>query len=84
MAEKYMWNDDDRLCSVFPYIAASPIRFREGDKANFILLDALNPQHAIATAPTREIVCVNGTAVAGRKLQTAWAANSNLKTEGCL
>jgi cytosine/adenosine deaminase-related metal-dependent hydrolase len=84
MAEKYIWNDDERLCSVFQYIAASPLRFREGDKANFILLDALNPQHAVATAPPREIVCVNGAVVAGRKLHTAWVTDTNLKSEGCL
>jgi cytosine/adenosine deaminase-related metal-dependent hydrolase len=71
LAEINRWNDDERLRAVYPYLSAC-LQFQEGDRADFMLLDALNPEHAIAAAPPREIVAVQGVPVAGRRLHEAW------------
>lgn len=72
MADKYRWNDDERLRSVYPYLGSTAGTFQIGDPADFILLAAVNPEHAAAVAPPREIVSVRGVPVAGRQLQNAW------------
>jgi cytosine/adenosine deaminase-related metal-dependent hydrolase len=71
LAEINRWNDDERLRAVYPYLSSS-LQFQEGDRADFMLIDALNPEHAIAAAPPRDIVAVQGVPVAGRKLHEAW------------
>ncbi|SDX50827.1 amidohydrolase family protein [Paenibacillus sp. CF384] len=72
LAEKYMWNDDERLRAVYPYLTSVPLKVHIGDQANFMLVQALNAEHAIAAAPQREIVAVQGKAVAGKQIDRAW------------
>ncbi|MDF2646487.1 MAG: hypothetical protein K0Q73_2292 [Paenibacillus sp.] len=72
MADMNHWNDDESLRSVYPYLGSTAAAFQIGDTADFILLDAINAEHAIAAAPPREIVSVRGVPVAGRQLQSAW------------
>lgn len=72
MADMNRWNDDERLRSVYPYLGSTAAVFQVGDAADFILLDAINAEHAVAAAPPREIVSVRGMPVAGRQLQSAW------------
>ncbi|KRF44052.1 amidohydrolase family protein [Paenibacillus sp. Soil787] len=72
MADMNRWNDDERLRSVYPYLGSTAAAFQIGDTADFILLDAINAEHAVAAAPPREIVSVRGVPVAGKQLQSAW------------
>jgi cytosine/adenosine deaminase-related metal-dependent hydrolase len=72
MADMFRWNDDERLRSVYPHLGSTAGTFQIGDPADFILLAAVNAEHAAATAPPREIVSVRGVPVAGRQLQNAW------------
>ncbi|WP_162257245.1 amidohydrolase family protein [Paenibacillus sp. Soil724D2] len=77
MADMNRWNDDERLRSVYPYLGSTAAAFQIGDPADFILLDAINAEHAIAAAPPREIVSVRGVPVAGRQLERAWKIRSD-------
>jgi cytosine/adenosine deaminase-related metal-dependent hydrolase len=72
MADMYRWHDDEHLRSVYPYLGSTAGLFQIGDPADFILLAAVNPEHAVAAVPPREVVSVRGVPVAGRQLQNAW------------
>ncbi|SFS62502.1 amidohydrolase family protein [Paenibacillus sp. BC26] len=72
LAEINRWNDDERLRAVYPYLTSAPLEFQIGAQADFMLVQALNPEHAIAAAPEREIVAVQGKVVAGKQFDRSW------------
>jgi cytosine/adenosine deaminase-related metal-dependent hydrolase len=72
LAEKYIWNDDLRMSSVFQWMSLGSLELQAGDSANFILVQALNVPHALAALPKRQLVCKAGLPVAG----CLWQGNS--------
>lgn len=74
LAEMNKWHDDESLRSTYTFFTSAPLTFHEGDEANFILLKALSPEHALSIVPSRELVCVKGIPVAGKQLSTAWSS----------
>ncbi|GLX67199.1 amidohydrolase family protein [Paenibacillus glycanilyticus] len=69
LAEKYIWNDDLRMSSVFEWMSRGSLELQAGDAADFILVEALNVPHALATMAQRQLVCKAGVPVAGSLLQ---------------
>jgi cytosine/adenosine deaminase-related metal-dependent hydrolase len=65
LAEKNRWTDDARMLAAFDHFIAGPMIFREGDAADFQLLQASCPQEALARAPERALVVRAGEPVAG-------------------
>lgn len=72
LAEKYVWNDDLRMASVFQWMSNGSLELKAGDAANFVLVHALNASHALAALPRRQLVCRAGVPVAG----CLWRGNS--------
>ncbi|MGM0875406.1 MAG: amidohydrolase family protein [Bacillota bacterium] len=68
LAEMHMWFDDDSMIDAYTFIGIHPDKIHEGSPANFSLVQALNPPHALATLPPREVVFYNGRPVAGRMM----------------
>lgn len=69
LAEKLKWRMDDELLRVLPLISSGPLEPREGDTADFVLVDAMNAMHAVASAPKREAVFVGGNLASGTWFQ---------------
>lgn len=73
LAEKYIWNDDVRMASVFEWMSRGSLELEAGDTADFVLVRALNAPHALAALPRRQLVCKAGLPVAG----SLWQGNSS-------
>ncbi|MDI4643531.1 amidohydrolase family protein [Cohnella hashimotonis] len=65
LAEKLRWRTNQELLLAYPLITAAPLRPRVGDRADFMLVDAMNPMHALSSAPKREAVFAGGKLVGG-------------------
>jgi len=65
LAEKFKWRTDEELMKVYPLISTGPLLPQVGDRADFMLVDALNAMHAVAAAPKREAVFSGGRLVGG-------------------
>jgi cytosine/adenosine deaminase-related metal-dependent hydrolase len=65
LAEKSGWVTDEQLLKAYSFITDRPLTPQVGEKADFMLVDAENLQHAIAAVPEREAVFSNGEFVAG-------------------
>lgn len=72
LAEKYIWNDDLRMASVFQWMSRGSLELKAGDAADFVLVKALNAPHALAALPRRQLVIREGIPVAG----SLWQGNS--------
>lgn len=81
LAEKNRWFDDARMLGAYRYFARRDFDFAEGDAADFQLVRAFNPQHALAAAPARDLVLRGGVAVAGA-LADAYRSSSTGKAGG--
>lgn len=66
LAEKLGWIVDDDMRKALGLVATAPLEPVEGAPATFMLVDALNPMHALASVPSREAVFANGRLVGGR------------------
>jgi cytosine/adenosine deaminase-related metal-dependent hydrolase len=69
LAEKCYWVEDEQLLGAYRYGTDRPLSPKVGDAADFVLVDAMNLEHAMASAPPREWVIVGGKTVAGRRLE---------------
>jgi cytosine/adenosine deaminase-related metal-dependent hydrolase len=83
LAEKNRWNDDAHLRHAYRYFTAGPLTFQPGDPADFQLLPALCPEHALATVPSRQLIVRGGRPVAGAladlpSLQQAFATHATM------
>ncbi|AJY75641.1 amidohydrolase family protein [Paenibacillus beijingensis] len=65
LAEKFKWRMDHELMRILPLITSGDPEPKAGDPANFILVEAMNSMHAVASVPKREAVFVNGQLVGG-------------------
>lgn len=66
LAERFNWVEDEQLSGACRFATDKPMVPKAGDPADFMLLSAINPEHAVASAPIREWVIVEGKAVGGR------------------
>lgn len=64
LAEKSGWITDEQLLQTYSFITERSLIPQAGEKADFMLINALNLQHAIAAVPKREAVFANGELVA--------------------
>lgn len=64
LAEKSGWVTDEQLLRAYSFITDRSLTPQVGNKANFMLVDAENLQHALAAAPEREAVFSKGELVA--------------------
>jgi cytosine/adenosine deaminase-related metal-dependent hydrolase len=71
LAEKLGWIVDEDLLRTYPLISSGSLVPKAGDPASFMLVDAMNPKHAIALAPPREAVFSAGKLVGGRWKEAA-------------
>ncbi|WP_224724401.1 amidohydrolase family protein [Paenibacillus vietnamensis] len=71
LAEKFGWIVDEALLQSYPLISAAALAPKEGDRASFMLVNAQNAQHAIASAPPREAVFSGSRLVGGNWYTTA-------------
>ena len=71
LAEKFGWILDDALLQTYPLISAGPLTPKEGGPASFMLVSAMNAQHAIASAPVREAVFSGGKLAGGKWAEAA-------------
>lgn len=78
LAEKLGWTLDESLLKIYPLIAKGALVPKAGDRADFILVNAMNAQHAIASVPKREAVFTRGRLVGGTWLNTGSAIPANL------
>ena len=69
LAEKSGWTDDGRMRAAYRYFADGPLDFAAGDAADFQLVSALCPEHALATVPRRQLVLRGGRPVAGMLME---------------
>lgn len=60
LAEKSGWITDEQLLTAYSFITDRSLTPQLGEKADFMLVDAENLQHAIAAVPKREAVFSNG------------------------
>ncbi len=72
LAEKLTWNDDSRMAFAFGLISPKRLELQVGAPADFVLVKALNPQHALAISPPRDLVCKRGVPVSGSQLKNSW------------
>ncbi|MDQ6418078.1 amidohydrolase family protein [Paenibacillus sp. LHD-117] len=84
LAEKEGWIVDEDLLRVAPLIGAAALTPKPGDAASFLLVPAMNPMHAIASAPPREAVYTRGRLVGGRWHEDRTRARSASGTEHSL
>lgn len=68
LAEKFKWRTDDELMRVYPLISSGALVPKVGDRADFMLVNAMNAMHAVAAAPKREAVFSGGKLVGGEWL----------------
>ncbi|MFF2481134.1 amidohydrolase family protein [Paenibacillus sp. NPDC058071] len=69
LAEKLGWTLSDQLLQIYPLISNGGFVPQVGDKADFMLVDAMNPEHAIAAAPLRQAVFAKGKLAGGQWLK---------------
>lgn len=67
MAELFSLIEDDQLAGAYRFITDAPLVPKLGEQADFVLVDAMNEQHALASVAPRELVYSRGQAVAGRR-----------------
>ncbi|MGO4369485.1 amidohydrolase family protein [Paenibacillus sp. MCAF20] len=65
LAEKNRWRTDNELMQVYPLISAGSLAPKVGDRADFMLVHALNAMHALASVPNRKAVFAGGRLVGG-------------------
>ncbi|WP_336759740.1 hypothetical protein [Paenibacillus sp. USHLN196] len=56
MAERENWVSDNRLLGTYAWVSNGKLTPSIGDPADFMLVRALNAQHAIASVPARAAV----------------------------
>ncbi len=66
LAEKSGWVTDKQLLRAYSFITESSLTPQIGEKADFMLVDAENLQHAMAIAPEREAVFSKGILIANK------------------
>ncbi|QJD86660.1 amidohydrolase family protein [Cohnella herbarum] len=69
LAERCYWVEDEQLLGAYRFGTDKPLTPKGGDAADFVLVNAMNLEHAMASAPVREWVVVNGKPVAGRRFE---------------
>ncbi|WP_256757746.1 amidohydrolase family protein [Cohnella sp. WQ 127256] len=69
LSEKLGWRTDEQLQRIYPLISEflPSIAPKVGERADFILIDSLNPMHAIASSPRRQAVFAGGAWVGGQR-----------------
>ncbi|ARK32661.1 amidohydrolase family protein [Halalkalibacter krulwichiae] len=75
LAERSNWVEDDQLVRAFRFATNDSLVPMLGERADFLLVSALNLEHAVATVPTREWVVVGGKAVAGSRYETGMSTS---------
>ncbi|MCP1183857.1 amidohydrolase family protein [Paenibacillus sp. 1781tsa1] len=60
MAERENWVSDDRLLGTYAWVSNGKLTPSVGDPADFMLVRALNAQHALASVPARAAVFKKG------------------------
>ncbi|MFC4775801.1 amidohydrolase family protein [Paenibacillus sp. GCM10023252] len=69
LAERSYWVEDEQLLGAYRYASAGSTVPSVGEAATFMLVEAMNLQHAVAAPPAREWVFYGGRPVAGRKYE---------------
>jgi len=67
LAEKSGWITDEQLITTYSFITNRSLTPQLGEKADFMLVNAENLQHAIAAYPKREAVFSNGQLISNRE-----------------
>ncbi|MGM0875402.1 MAG: amidohydrolase family protein [Bacillota bacterium] len=67
LAEKSGWVTDEQLIKAYSFITNRSLFPRVGEKADFMLVDAENIQHAMASVPKREAVFSKGNLISGKE-----------------
>ncbi|WP_239297405.1 amidohydrolase family protein [Paenibacillus sp. ACRRY] len=60
LAERENWVSDERLLGTYQWVSTGNLIPAEGDPADFLLVRAINAQHAVASVPTRAAVFKKG------------------------
>ncbi|MBB3113808.1 cytosine/adenosine deaminase-related metal-dependent hydrolase [Paenibacillus phyllosphaerae] len=66
LAEKFGWIIDGDLLQMYPLITGGGLVPAKGERADFMLVSAQNPQHALAAVPRREAVFSKGRLIGGQ------------------
>jgi cytosine/adenosine deaminase-related metal-dependent hydrolase len=69
LAEKSGWITDEQLVRAYSFITDRSLTPQIGEKADFMLVNAENLQHAIAAAPEREAVFSKGLLIANDRFR---------------
>ncbi|MFC0469190.1 amidohydrolase family protein [Halalkalibacter kiskunsagensis] len=60
LAERFGWIEDKQLLDSYQFTTKKSLVPKVGDLADFLLVSAMNLEHAVAAAPPREFVVVGG------------------------
>ncbi|KGA95979.1 deaminase [Alkalihalobacillus alcalophilus ATCC 27647 = CGMCC 1.3604] len=80
LAERFQWIEDDQLLGTYRFATKQSLVPRVGAPADFMLVSAMNLEHAVASVPPREFVVVAGKLVYEKeqKVRAAYERNHQL------